>query len=96
MLTTKSVVQDKDGKDIVVEHVSKEEEKIWEIKYQEHSEREKKYKEDKIKVYALLPVESVQQDHADKGQGLRSLSSQSMDPTRSYGMLMLLLQSTLI
>ena len=37
LVTTKSVVQDKDGNDKVVEHVSKEDEKIWEIEYQEHS-----------------------------------------------------------
>ena len=51
---TKSVVKDQDGNDKVIEHVSKEDEKIWEIEYQEHSDRVKKYKEDKIKVYAFL------------------------------------------
>ena len=54
LVTTKSVVQDKDGKQILVEHVSKEDEKVWEIKYQEHCDREKKYKKDKVKVYAFL------------------------------------------
>ena len=43
LVTTKSVVQDKDGNDKVMEHVSKEDEKIWEIEYQEHSDRVKKY-----------------------------------------------------